>query len=1626
MSEYPKESTSILSKLRPRKAGGGQPTPLREIPPPQMGCPADYMRPVDFNPLGQVTYQHSIADHRRPLEYSHAPQYDHMRPVVPILYPPVPVTDRHPQPVKQPQPPVFLENPQYQSQQINHLRILASDLTSIPQPPHTPSRLSTTGLHALPLPSGQQAPNPRCLLVSENDIQTRVKLLSATIEPTEDEINMEINSTAGSAMRGDSLFPLSIADDELLKIDKGTNEVNVLDKEPLRQSEGMVKQTPLIALHNVSSTGNYDPTGASNYSYYTNCPSIPDSPDYPQNQSAPPPSDPRRIFNLNNNKEIIEISPYSTKSFPDPGIEYGAKKRWYLRQIGEVAIGKLSKTPLSPLSVPASQDWKCLLDIATIEKGWYSMVFCISFKSTSTNPSDTLTIDAKQLDQGKRAVYMGKKCKTIAGHSEIRTISRVTPTRLRLYRQIELQAGGWIEATINLGLSDLSSCELHYVELDYGQADPGDCILYGEGKPQKIISVERPSNELIQKTLGIHSVVVSSVGGHALTLCFEDGLATYEVWALHESPEQQYPPSRGLSTRPYARGSLTAKLANHPDLRDICLSVSNSGQQVVLHSNELSLNGMPCHIFRCSSYPRPHYTPSESFDMEELPPPKGLNGFFGQGTFHSYISKVSGELKERYITCDGKSVCIYIPLGNWSMESEMKLGSEPHLEAALGVMQSLRGQFFAWTGEKGVVSIWDLESRRQISYIHVEGSSLGASASISSDGSLVAISVKGRISVHETISGVKLGEYKEGLGEEKFFEVILEKDYFMLLDHDPLKDTNSDIAERKIVRISDMSVVKTFPIHKDYSLQFPSTHSDQVFLYSQGSVANIIRMSTDVVSSPEAMTYDDRSMQDIHVENFSHSNTQDITSSSGTTFHLATSVSVIHGNWMTVLKITRNSNIDGGGEPEKSLTIPLGSSHALYSRIFMPNASRLAIVTGRYLQVWKLLDGTGSSEVAKLELIWALVPNTISHRIADICIRQVSGAMADDRGEQFVMLLQPPQWFRRLKELPRDNFHSNLETITYPVSGIDTLSITEEYRVAQGIRGAVDMYMDGDTDCKSSVVRYLKTLVRPSPKNTVSCIVALCHYWNPEDRTYFEQMMTELLPADQITWVPNAADSSKDMAVRRYGHEDPLALLLKMAETQPAAIGVAKVVMDYCVNHANSSKNLAFLSPIFGSMHEVMTLFPEEALECLSRIAFIPAKQRSYIIDNHIIVHPPKFRLQFWKPVQQQLCDTTDPIMQLHVSPTKPNASNDKFTHPVFMASFDALWFYHDASPAPVDGVVTTKSGSRKDKHTEIEMTRIMTASTMRGNSATTIQQAFQGWSRYKVSTYNILDVFSFLVPMAASVDQLVVISQDDPHGNVRLLSFSVLIVFLHMLFELRIYESVCKYVTIIQQAILEIKVFFVIFAAGIVAFSIGMLHLLHGCGAGVCPKSDSTFTRHFFGALSSTYFFMGGRYDPISDKFDSDDWAFHIMMIVYFFFTVILMLNVLIALVNVAFTKGDDGWRLAWVESRLRYIESAENMSYHIPGYRQTRSWFPKEIYFTATKQQVNTYKEKYGLKESAMGGRDGVKMSGSAKDKTLSMVDTRVEELQRQLVLQQERMERQMQDLKDLLVQSFQNKSI
>ncbi|KAH7058252.1 hypothetical protein BKA57DRAFT_433313 [Linnemannia elongata] len=237
------------------------------------------------------------------------------------------------------------------------------------------------------------------------------------------------------------------------------------------------------------------------------------------------------------------------------------------------------------------------------------------------------------------------------------------------------------------------------------------------------------------------------------------------------------------------------------------------------------------------------------------------------------------------------------------------------------------------------------------------------------------------------------------------------------------------------------------------------------------------------------------------------------------------------------------------------------------------------------------------------------------------------------------------------------------------------------------------------------------------------------------------------------------------------------------------------------------------------------------------------------------------------------------------------------------------------------------------------------------------IAQMIKEKGGYIESVYNPVDLLAFMFPLAGSIQHIV---WSDPSAQNTLLSFSILFIFLHFLFELRVIRGVCKFVSIIIYIISSIRVFFFIFAGGIFAFSVAIIHVLHTCiNADTCPSFTEGFSLNIFRALSMTYFLMGGRYDQVSNGFSNNDVGFHIMMAVFFFFTVIITLNVIIALINHAFDDGYRTWELEWLQNRMRYVERAENLTYDIPGYRAAHDYFPETIFYTATPQEVREYRK-------------------------------------------------------------------
>ncbi|CAO3570484.1 unnamed protein product [Mortierella alpina] len=1239
--------------------------------------------------------------------------------------------------------------------------------------------------------------------------------------------------------------------------------------------------------------------------------------------------------------------------------------RWYLREHQDKENRILGSSNLQPpITVDVSAPFKCSIALdERIPTSWFSIVIGASFKNVVTLESMTVLV-SHQAIYFDPAIEKTRIC-AVPRKGEMDSIPKDKDTRLRLHQIIKPIAinvfGGHFEVSFDFRQYSEGSFELQYIELNNSLPEAQDILIYGDDKPQDIFRVGRANmSDEIAKIL---AYTVSSSGMHVGTLMYQGGQLLIDVWDLPaRNNSKAITADPQYHSTPSAYASFTANESIcYSEQFDITflLTLSSCGSEVAFGSLEPSTeHEFSLQVLKSNFKAPADHDISRPWSLEVAPTIPGLKDYYGCYTFYT-IEGAAEEIsdKERFLACDGQTVLIYDLMPEWRLVHTITLATVPNVRAALSSVRGIQGNYMAWTGFKGVASVWNIDTGKPMSHIFVENGTVGMPPYMSADGSKVAVAAPGALHVYETVSGVKLGTYTDELGGGSEFEVVLGRDELLTEYDTSVFEYGRPQPNRAVVSLKDMAMVKTGYLPFGFRAVRPLLPKNITSVYVQGLRLNVIQHQDmlplgDTCSSGQSACTMEKNESNIYYLN------TDPFKYRCNRYHMYTvTAKRVHSRGRLIMVLEVSTEVMPS-KVTQTFTIPLGPANTDYSGTFLRHSAQFVIVTGGFLQIWQF--SATKFEICELVKVWSLQDDPAID-VLDPRFRVIYEARVCSHGQKFSVSLKPTNWDRRSKP--------NLGIVTVPISDADTIASTEEQRNCNGVFGLVDQFADADPDCRQAIARYLASVARPSPKHPTSCIETLVEFWTPDRKDYIDDMLARTLLPSRISWVP--VDSSVGA--------DPVAMLLKLTKKQPSAIESVKIILDYCLSHANSSKNLTFLSALFSNLGELTERFPELATECLSRTAYIPVMHRPFLIKNHVIVHPPAtgFHLPFWKAKSQCLktfmAKKVNPIMQFCLTEGPPNPEDDYFTLPVFMASFDAIWRHHDAPPKMQQLDQTMGAMGMKWCRDMVQLllfiVRPSTQESVRcfdltledfDNPAiaalvsykwstiglsywrsrflaqccfyllvlfTAIMQVYSPdqavpglfiaiaalaglflvaelWEvlrdkkGYFRSGYNALDVLAYGLPLAASIDQLVAVHQGEPTGNTRIVSFSVLAVFLHMLFELRIIKSVCKYVSIIEQTVAEIQVFFFIFAAGIVAFSLAMLHLIHVCPHGGCnpeESSQSPFPKHFFAAVSSTYFFMNGRYDSIDDKFSSDDWAFHIMMIIYSFFTVILMLNVLI-----------------------------------------------------------------------------------------------------------------------------------
>ncbi|KAF9359049.1 hypothetical protein BGX26_000300 [Mortierella sp. AD094] len=278
------------------------------------------------------------------------------------------------------------------------------------------------------------------------------------------------------------------------------------------------------------------------------------------------------------------------------------------------------------------------------------------------------------------------------------------------------------------------------------------------------------------------------------------------------------------------------------------------------------------------------------------------------------------------------------------------------------------------------------------------------------------------------------------------------------------------------------------------------------------------------------------------------------------------------------------------------------------------------------------------------------------------------------------------------------------------------------------------------------------------------------------------------------------------------------------------------------------------------------------------------------------------------------------------------------------------------------------------------------------------IWQFMSDWKMYISSPYNYLDLVSFGLPIIGCVRFLIV-----SHGNHEVqgphliwwISFALLAVYINIMFELKVFRPLGTAVHILLNIARRILWFMAVFGIALVAFTHAFMHITHtrqsrcldstGNSIEGCQDLESNYPKNFY-ALFSTFFFIAGIYDPLTNDLDPNSetgFSFRILLSLFIFFTVILLMNVLIAIMNDGYSESRDEGQLTWLKQWSEVIVDAELFMMR-QSTRQSQDFFPDYIYYAAHPQDVEDHERKESAKR-LLENRTGDGILGSVmKDKS------------------------------------------
>ncbi|KAF8933543.1 hypothetical protein BGZ58_006264 [Dissophora ornata] len=1335
-----------------------------------------------------------------------------------------------------------------------------------------------------------------------------------------------------------------------------------------------------------------------------------------------------------------------------------------------------------------------------LKRGYYSIIWCIS-------PRHLGQVLLKGLVFEVEARFMKQKL-------HLRFDSQVS---VRLYGDLhaplsEQEAGSGLEGHFGV----------HYLELERLGSDNSrnnrDYIVEAPGRKLHLLDVRtcQQSQDVVQYApmAQIFAMDTSASRAYVAVLSATVSAAYVGIWDIETALPAS---SNGLqelgrqsitSHPPMATASIPLQEGEFDNMRLVRIAISSDGSSVAIyqqpHDDDLAPDEttpenfqFPFRVFQVkTSFTVAEKLPSAVTTalIEDTTTQRSMAQFVGFGKFmakEKIVPTGNDTLSGDYfIACNESRINLYDANNDWKPLYGIAIGGLCSMKSRMKqlrmLVQSIEGPIFVWWEDAQNVSLWDIVTGSSLKYISVNNPRSRIQheieyLTVSRGGRLLALGGRDWIRTFFMDSGIEICHTV--VNEGQILDIsFLDEDKSLLVTLS--KSTMEQISV--IMDALNLSfrhcAVRQFP-SSTYSIQHVTQLSDrtpehvmmavngnelEMFAIPQPGVfsaGGALLHCEDECATKESLKLDKRIYQ-VSGTNSSYRlivdfEEREIDSRRQKLARIMLVFVDEQGSTQLVMSAIP--------EPWRLFDQDEENAEDYIQASFLASWPQFIIVFSKGFQVWNLPD-LASDNRCELALAW-VHPRTGSSSDMNDHTDQIEEVRVCMHAESV-----RPSWVSHKTgksetacvRIPKSNWFTRNETL-HCINSIPLL---------------LAFYSEASVSAQDAVVRHIiKHINQEPPEGTIKDSVISKIAWTSKWQECTD-ILNAIFNSTDGKWVPRSTCSYTSSHWSTVS-DNTIFLLVINAKKEPRSLPMAKQLIDYCIREARLQRDPGFLGLVLMCLPTLVVYYPDTAIDIVRRTAFIPVKDRDFLVNNSVMAHSPRIIIDTassWaiKRHRRPIYEYPNAVFQLkcqlpricakdfssHIEIVKEKTVdplNETFKKQVYVAPYGLLWHTRNGPTSKqrenliadtnyakmVVGLITDKLNPWSRQAIRANFTDLqyfdnpavealleykwntfacfpwalrffcqlvyyvlvltvtliqvypqIMLTDLKGPLIAIIvlggmflylelQQLLADHWKYMSTAYNMVDVLVFLLPAIGSIQLLINMPEDentDVLGNSRVLSFSILFIYTHIMFEMRVLRSVCDIVTIILSIVVKIRVFFAIFALSILAFTHAILHLLlaknHDClttdangneisTPEACTTRDTDFPSNFVGALSATYFFMAGRYDFVDKDLGSDDWAFHIILAAFFFITVILMLNVLIALMNVAFSVGDDNSPLVWLDNRLRSVESAENLSYSTPGLRERFDWFPHYIYYTASQRAVQAYENKYPF---ALGDREDV----------------------------------------------------